>query len=270
LSSLVIGTGFIGTAVTLGLRSRGLEATQSSRSAGRDVTIADGAALDNILANAAFEQIIVVGQLTRPDIDWVLDRVDGPRWLILSSQQLASGVPAPGTEVAIARESFALSRGACVIRPTMVYGRGQDKNITRLIKLLTRLRFALVPGSGDQEVQPVHVDDVIDLIASHRKNPIKGLYPVGGSEVFPMRELVVALAEVLGIRAPVIELPARWINRVAELGPLLGLRPDQLKRLTEPKTADWRPTSAAFRWEPAPDGIRLEQAVLEVRNSAML
>jgi nucleoside-diphosphate-sugar epimerase len=265
VNTLVIGTGFVGTAVALGLRDRGIEVVCTSRRDGAgDLTVANGAALDRVLGYRMFDQIVAVGQLTSHDIDWVLDRIDGPHWLVLSSHQVAAVASAPQTRAALAREDLALDRGACVLRPTMIYGKGRDKNLSRLIRLMARWRVPVVPGDGSQLIQPIHVDDLIELIVHHQKVPAAGLYPVGGAEALPLRELVATLAQVLGLRFPVVALPQRALHLAALFGPAMGIRNDQIRRLTEPKIVDLTRAIAAFGWRPTPLGIRLEQAVMEV------
>jgi nucleoside-diphosphate-sugar epimerase len=207
--------------------------------------------------------MIIVGQLTNVDIDWVLERIDGPRWLVLSSQQVTAITGAPHTGAALAREEAALARGACVLRPTMIYGKGRDKNLSRLIRSMRRWKVPIVPGDGSQLIQPLHVDDLVDLIACHRKAPAAGLYPVGGAEALPLGELVGTLAQVLGLRFPVVAVPRRTLRFAAAFGPLIGVRADQVRRLAEPKVVDMTGTMAAFDWRPSPLGLRLEQAVME-------
>ena len=264
MSSFVIGTGYVGTELVKTLRDSDVHVTQSSRSAHcADVIVRDGSALDRELAARDYDQIVSVVQLTAPDVDWILERVDGPRWLILSSQQLASRVAAPMTVAAIARETVALERGASVLRPTMIFGRGGDRNVSRLIRFMQRWHVPVVPGNGDELVQPIHVADLIDLVARHAASPVGGLFPAGGPEALPTRELVSTLAELLGLRLRPIAVPRLALRAAAALAPLMGLRRDQLERLEEPKTVDWSRTGAVFCWEPAPLGVRLEEAVTD-------
>jgi nucleoside-diphosphate-sugar epimerase len=172
MTTLVVGTGFVGSELATSLRNGGIEVTQTSRQENvADVTVAHGAALDNLLANSFFDQVVVVGQLTSANIDWVLERIEGPHWLVLSSQQLTATTPAPQERLALAREDVCIARGACVLRATMIYGRGRDLNLTRAIRIMRRWRVPLVPGSGSQLIQPLHVDDLIELIKSHRSGP---------------------------------------------------------------------------------------------------
>jgi uncharacterized protein YbjT (DUF2867 family) len=201
--------------------------------------------------------------LASPNIDWVLERIEGPHWLVLSSQQVTAMTVAPQARVALAREDVALARGACVLRPTMIYGKGRDRNLTRLIRLMRRWRVPIVVGDGSQRIQPMNVDDLIELICCHKKALVGGLYPVAGAEALPMAELVTTLAQILGLRCPVLALPQGALRLASRLGPLMGVRPDQVRRLSEPKIADVMLAVGAFNWRPAPLGLRLEQAVIE-------
>ena len=56
------------------------------------VELGHGAALDEVLARSTFDQVVVLPQLDRDDMEWMIDRIDGPRWLVFSSAQLDSPV----------------------------------------------------------------------------------------------------------------------------------------------------------------------------------
>src|SRR5207302_11496255 len=106
------------------------------------------------------------------------------------SHQVTAMAAAPQAAAALAREEMSLALGACVLRPTMIYGKGRDKNLSRLIRFMRRWRVPVVPGDGRQLTQPLHVHDLVELIACHKKLPAAGLYPVGGAEALPLAELV--------------------------------------------------------------------------------
>lgn len=246
------------------LRASGVGVTTTSRVAGRaDVTVASGADLDTLLAARAFGQIVHLPQLTSADGGWCLDRVDGPRWLVFSSAQVESAVARPGADLARAHEAHARERGAAVLRPTMIFGRGDDLNVSRVIRLLRRYRVPVVVGDGSQRVQPVHVDDVAALVVAHGRRPVGGLFPVGGDEQLAMAELVDRLRRALGVRVPPLRIRSGWLRAVARL-PLPGLRPDQVLRLEEDKVVDSSVTCETFGWSPLPLARRLDEAILAV------
>lgn len=261
--TLVLGArGYVGRALVGLLGADGHEAIGTSRHPGAGVTVRTGADLDRLLASTPFDQIVLTAPLTGADVDWLVDRVDGPRWLVLSSAQLGSAVPAPGTSIALARENRALAAGAAVVRPTMIFGRGGDRNLTRLIRILGRYRVGFHVGDGRQLVQPVHVADVAVLAERHARGPKSGLFPAGGDQVIAVRDLYRLLGEIMRVRPAVIRLPVRGLEAAARTG-LVGLRRDQVRRLIADKVVDIRGTSRAFGWHPQPLARRLSEAVAE-------
>ncbi|MCB0992765.1 MAG: hypothetical protein KDB16_17440, partial [Acidimicrobiales bacterium] len=210
-------------------------------------------------------RVVCLPQLTGNHVDWLVDRVDGPRWLVFSSAQLAAHTAAPGTEVALARQARAVGRGAAVLAPTMIFGGGQDENISRIVRSMRSTHIPTFAGDGSQLVQPIHVDDICSLVAAHLWAEVgAGVYPVGGSEALPVSELIGSIAELLGVRTPALGVPLAALRAGARFASVVGLRPDQVLRLIEDKIVDDTLTRAAFGWEPKPLAHRLEQAVREV------
>lgn len=262
-ASLVIGaSGFIGGSLVGALPGLGIEAAGSSRREGRaTLRVADGAALDAIVGQ--FDQIVVTAQLTADGVDWLLARVDGPRWLVFSSAQVTSSFPAAGTDLALARESVVLSRGGTVLRPTMVFGQGRDRNVSRLIRNRRRWRIPFQVGDGRRLVQPLHVDDLVSLVACHARAPAPGLYEVGGDEAVPASEILLMIDELLALRMPPLSIPVGCMGLMGLMLRAAGFRADQVRRLQEDKTVDVMLASKTFDWWPSPLAIRLEQAVRE-------
>lgn len=55
-----------------------------------------------------------------------------------------------------------LQAKATVLRPTLVYGAGRDKTLTRVVTLARRMGFFVLPRDANGLRQPVHVDDLAD------------------------------------------------------------------------------------------------------------
>jgi nucleoside-diphosphate-sugar epimerase len=150
----------------------------------------------------------------------------------------------------------------------MIYGRGADLNISRLVRQLRRYRVALQAG-GDQLVQPVHVDDLCDLLERHlAATPVPaGLMgkpvDVGGDAALPVCELLDDLVQLTAATQFRFVFGSRALRAMAVAGSLVGLRPDQVERLLEDKTAQNTVATEALGWHPEPTAVRLEQAVSE-------
>lgn len=264
MNILVLGSnGYVGQMMTSSLRARGHSVIGTVRHlSNRDgvAVVSHRGELESMLEANPFDRIVHLPQLTAVDVDWLLEFIDGPRWVVFSSAQVVSRFPAPDTDVALAREAFAESRGAIVLRPTAIFGRGGDRNVSRVARAMARFRVPIVPGDGSSMVAPVHVDDLIDLVDSMPSCP-PGVYGLAADEEVPLVELIVMIKEIVALRLPPVRLPRALLRSARRLGPLVGLRADQIERLLEDKVVEQALAKDVLRWAPQPLAIRIEEAV---------
>ena len=109
----------------------------------------------------------------------------------------------------------------CVIRPTMIYGLGKDKNIAEIIRLIRRWGFFPMLGEGRGLRQPIHVKDVANvcLAAVESTAKLNRAYNISGGETLSYKEMVKRIFIALDKKPRFVHLP-RWSFRLA----LLGLR----------------------------------------------
>ncbi|MGY8959265.1 MAG: NAD-dependent epimerase/dehydratase family protein, partial [Alphaproteobacteria bacterium] len=89
----------------------------------------------------------------------------------------------------------------CVIlRPTMIYGLGIDRNISRAARFIERFGFYPFAMRADGLRQPVHADDLAAACLSvlDARAPLHGVYEVGGGETLPYDEMIGRVFDVLG------------------------------------------------------------------------
>ncbi len=96
-----------------------------------------------------------------------------------------------------------------ILRPTLIYGYGQDKNITEILKIIKRFRFFPVFGSGTGLRQPIHMDDVanacIKALLTEKTNGQS--YNIAGAETLSYRQLIQRLFEISGQQSRIICIP---------------------------------------------------------------
>lgn len=95
---------------------------------------------------------------------------------------------------------FSLPLDAVVLQPSLVYG--ADGTSARLFGLLASLPLIPLPAGGCQQVQPVHVDDVVDALAAvvHGARPADRRVALVGPKPLALRDFLGALRSALGIR----------------------------------------------------------------------
>ncbi|MDQ2703293.1 MAG: NAD-dependent epimerase/dehydratase family protein, partial [Pseudomonadota bacterium] len=118
------------------------------------------------------------------------------------------------------------ARGAAtVLRPTLVYGAGRDRSISRLAAAARRLGWLPVPRGADGMRQPVHVDDlaVAAIAACDAPAACGNDYDLPGGEALPWRAMVertlATMApppRVLTLSAPLFALAVRCARMLGQ------------------------------------------------------
>jgi len=128
-----------------------------------------------------------------------------------------------------------------ILRPTMIFGDIDDRNIIKLIKFLKKMPFVIIPGKGTFLQQPVNVLDVANAIvkAFFADNTYYKTYNISGATPITFNELIKQTANALKIKRPIIHLPAKpiiWLFSLLEkIITKTPLKAEQILRLLEDK-----------------------------------
>ncbi len=81
--------------------------------------------------------------------------------------------------------------GLVILRPTLIYGCGQDENISRMAKFIERFGFFPLAGEAIGLRQPVHVADLAQLMVTIGLSTISGqnAFEVAGGSTLSYREM---------------------------------------------------------------------------------
>lgn len=96
-----------------------------------------------------------------------------------------------------------------ILRPTLIYGQGLDKNITEIARLIRRFHFFPLFGNAAGLRQPIHAEDVaIGCIAALNTPSVSNhAYNLSGQEILTYREFVSRIFAALGYRQRFIHIP---------------------------------------------------------------
>lgn len=108
-----------------------------------------------------------------------------------------------------------------ILRPTLIYGYGQDKNVAEIARFIRRFGFFPVFGSAKGLRQPIHVEDVASAcVAALSSLNLTGCsYNLTGGEILPYREMVKRVFETLKRTPRLLTVPLWFFQMV-----ILGLR----------------------------------------------
>jgi uncharacterized protein YbjT (DUF2867 family) len=164
-----------------------------------------------------------------------------------------------------------------VVQPSLVYGAGGTS--ARLFDLMASLPVIPLPGRGQQRVQPVHIDDLVQAVMKLAESPasLRLVLPVVGPWPLTLRNFLLALRVSLGLPAgrtvsvptPLVKmgalageaLPGLLLDRetlgmlergnVADpegLTEWLGRRPVPVEQFVSPARRESRRVAASLSW----------------------
>lgn len=143
-----------------------------------------------------------------------------------------------------------------LLRPSMIYGPGDDRNISRLVAQLRRRRTLPIPGSGQHLHQPVYVEDVVAGILAAAMTPgiERRSYALAGAKPLAYDALVDAVGVAVGVRPRKIHLPlwlVLWgVGVLGWFGVRSGVDRSQVLRLQEDKVYSIAAAQADLGYAP--------------------
>ena len=111
-----------------------------------------------------------------------------------------------------------------ILRPTLIYGLGRDRNVADIAHFIRRFGFFPLLGEGRGLRQPVHVDDVAGACVAALGRTVceDKAYEISGAEVLAYRDMVARVFHATGRPARFVVVPL-WVFslfvRVARLLP---------------------------------------------------
>lgn len=116
-------------------------------------------------------------------------------------------------EAEISIRAWAQDKGIewIILRPTLIYGRGRDRNICEIARFIRRFGFFPVFGKAQGLRQPVHVDDVAQacVAALETESAANRDYNISGAETLSYRAMVCRIFAALGRQPRLLAVPLR-------------------------------------------------------------
>ena len=96
-----------------------------------------------------------------------------------------------------------------ILRPTLIYGRGRDRNIAEIARFVGRFGFFPVLGKATGLRQPIHAEDVAAACAAALNAPAAAnrAYNISGGETLPYREMVRRVFAAMQRRPRLVTIP---------------------------------------------------------------
>ena len=144
-----------------------------------------------------------------------------------------------------------------ILRPSLVFGEG-DGFINTLAGLVKALPVVPIAGSGNNEFQPIAVDDAARCVAAavDRDDLVSRTIEIGGPERLTYSRIVDIIAETLAVRRLKVRVSLSLMSPMVRLMELLLPRPPvtmhQLAMLPVPNYAEIGAVETVFGFKPKP------------------
>lgn len=276
------GSGFLGGHVLAEAARRGHETAALARSqrAARIVEtlgaaplpgdLDDPERLDEAFAAARCEVLVSLSSLGfghAPAVIAAAAEAGIRRAVFVSTTAVTTALDPPAKRIRLEAERQIRTSGLdwTILRPTMIYGTAGDRNLSRVLALLTRAPLLPAPGA-DRLHQPAHVADVADavLAAVERPGSAGASYDIAGPAPLTFLSLLRACAEAVGSHTRFVPAPLGPLVAVARGYEAVSRRPrikaEQVLRLGEDKAFPIEKASRYLGYAPRPfrEGIRAE------------
>lgn len=156
-----------------------------------------------------------------PDYFYLFKKHEAKRIVVLSStSRFTKDDSTDMEEQAIARKltdaeqrvrKWAENHGVewVILRPTLIYGLGRDKNISEIARFIRRFGFFPLFGKANGLRQPIHAVDVAGACLSALQAPCAAnrAYNISGGETLSYREMVIRIFSALSLRSRILSVP---------------------------------------------------------------
>lgn len=130
------------------------------------------------------------------------------------------------------------NRSLVIVRPGVVFGKGENGNFTRLYWGIKKRRF-FYPGRKDTIKAAIYVKDLVDFMLYQIRTLDSGteLFNCTFNPAFEIEQIVETMAKVTGMKAPKLSINAKMLEVTAGViammgGAKLGIHPARIKKLT--------------------------------------
>ena len=180
------------------------------------------------------------------------------RVIFISSTSLFTHLNSKSKQIRIEAENLIKKSDLnwTILRPTMIYGTPDDRNMIRLIKWIDKVPFIPIFGKGNSLQQPIFVADlawsIVEII--NNKETFNKIFNLSGKQPITFLRAINIICSYIGKKPLKIYLPYLIFAKIIRFFELLGLKffikSEQIKRLNEDKTFSYSEAAKVFGFKP--------------------
>lgn len=154
-----------------------------------------------------------------------------------------------------------------ILRPTLIYGLGMDKNVSMIARLILRFGFFPLLGAAQGLRQPIHALDVAQACLAALDSPAAAnhSYNISGAEILSYREMVVRIFAALGLRPRLVPVPLGFFRFAVACMKILPryrkLSPAMAERMNQNMNFDHDDAARDLHFSPRPFSPVMEDLI---------
>lgn len=154
-----------------------------------------------------------------------------------------------------------------ILRPTMIYGCAQDRNVITFIRMVDKTPVMPVVNGARYELQPVHYADLGEAyykVLVNEESTAGRDFNLSGGEPILLRDIFIEIGNYLGKKVRFIScpFPVAYLGACIIYGITIGKIDyrEKVQRLCEPRTFSYQEAADAFGYSPRTfkEGVRDE------------
>lgn len=157
-------------------------------------------------------------------------------------------------------QAWAANVGAAwvVLRPTLIYGNGHDKNLTEIARFIQRFSFFPFIGKGEGLRQPIRTEDVAQACVSAlcRTAVANRAYNIAGQEILTYRDMVTRIFATLERTPRILSIPRSFFQIALGVVRILpryrSWSISMADRMNKNMTFDWTEAKNDLGFSPRP------------------
>lgn len=161
-----------------------------------------------------------------------------------------------------------------ILRPTMIYGNIQDKNVAVFMKMVYKLRLFPVVNHANYELQPVWCGDLGKAyyqVLTHPDTTKNKDYNLSGGKPILLIDMFKVMASKLGVKNTYINVPfwlaysGAWLIFLLSIGKI-DFR-EKVQRLVEPRVFNHEEATKDFGYNPVTFEEGIDEEIEEFKQS---
>ena len=146
-----------------------------------------------------------------------------------------------------------------ILRPSAVFGKGEIKNLGKIVDICKNKSYIFIPGSGKNIFQPIYVEDLAQFIFNSIEKT--GSYTLAGNDQLTLNHFINLSAKILNKKIKKIHIPLFIIRPIVFLLQLLPnpvIRLSQINNLNTNRVYNIEKTIKELKHQPLPIQKALE------------